>query len=160
MGSGWVDSLFSLAFATRWNPKYPSHLISVLPLISAWPQISAASLGIHIEKKRLPLISASPLISTAPLNTALIRLYVIIMSRTSFRVNPHSIVCLNVKELLTRGRHHIWSLSDSNEIRSTHNHLVRKRTLNHELSGCGFESRCFHLNLLEYILLVAKPKCI
>ena len=28
------------------------------------------------------------------------RLYVIIKSRTSFRVNPHSIICLNVKELL------------------------------------------------------------
>ena len=46
-------------------------------------------------------------------------------------------------------------LSDSNGIR-THNHLVRKRTLNHstklarlfvyELSGCWFESRCCHLN--------------
>ena len=57
-------------------------------------------------------------------------LYVIIMSPTSFRVNPHSIVCLNVKEFLARSRHHISSLSDSNEIR-TYNHLVRKRTLNH-----------------------------
>ena len=35
----------------------------------------------------------------------------------------------------------------------THNHLVRKQTLNHlakvfvfELNGCGFESRCCHLN--------------
>ena len=47
-------------------------------------------------------------------------------------------------------------LSDSNGIR-THNHLVRKRTLNHsaklarlfvyELSGCWFEFRCCHLNL-------------
>ena len=52
------------------------------------------------------------------------------MSRTIFRVNPHSIVCLNVKELLARSRPHIWSLSDSNVIR-IHNHLVRKRTLNH-----------------------------
>ena len=52
------------------------------------------------------------------------------MSRTSFRVNPHSIVCLNVKELFTWSRRHIWSLSDSNEIQ-THNHLVRKWTLNH-----------------------------
>ena len=34
-------------------------------------------------------------------------LYVVIMSRTSFRVNPHSIVCLNVKELLSRSRSHI-----------------------------------------------------
>ena len=52
------------------------------------------------------------------------------MSPPSFRVNPHSIACLNVKELLAWSRRHIWSLSDSNGIR-THNHLVRKRTLNH-----------------------------
>ena len=50
-------------------------------------------------------------------------LYVIIMSRTSFRVNSHSIIYLNVKELLTWSRHHIWSLSDSNAIR-THNHIT------------------------------------
>ena len=56
-------------------------------------------------------------------------LYVIIMLHTSFRVNAHSIVCLNVKKLLAWGRCHIWSLSDSNEI-WTHNHLVRKGTLN------------------------------
>ena len=31
-------------------------------------------------------------------------LYVIIMSRTSFKVNPHHIVCLNVKEILARSR--------------------------------------------------------
>ena len=36
----------------------------------------------------------------------------------------------NVKELLARGRHEIWSLSDCNWTR-THNHLVPKRTLNH-----------------------------
>ena len=53
----------------------------------------------------------------------LIRLYVIIMSRTSFRVNLHFRVCLNVKELLARSRRHISSLSDSNRIR-THNHIV------------------------------------
>ena len=34
-------------------------------------------------------------------------LIVIIMSRTSFRVNLHSIVCLNVKEFLAQSRHHI-----------------------------------------------------
>ena len=60
----------------------------------------------------------------------LIWLYVTIMSRTSFRVNLHSIVCLNVKELLAQSRRHIWSLIDSNEI-GTHNQLVRKWTLNH-----------------------------
>ena len=52
------------------------------------------------------------------------------MSRTSFRVNLHSITWLNVKELLARSRCHIWSLSDSNEIQS-HNHLICKQTLNH-----------------------------
>ena len=35
-----------------------------------------------------------------------IYLYAII-SRTSFRVNPHSTVCLNLKELLARSRRHI-----------------------------------------------------
>ena len=50
-------------------------------------------------------------------------MYVIIMSHTSFRVNPHSTVCLNVKELLARSRHHICGLSDSTMIR-IHNHLV------------------------------------
>ena len=61
------------------------------------------------------------------------------MSRTSLRENPHSIVCLNVKELLAQSRRHIWSLSDSNEIR-IHNHLLCKRTLNHliyELIGAA-----------------------
>ena len=57
-------------------------------------------------------------------------LYVIIMSRTSFRVNPHPIVCLNVMEHLARSNHHIWSLSDMNQIR-THDHLVGKQRLNH-----------------------------
>ena len=33
--------------------------------------------------------------------------YVIIMSRTSFRVNLHSYSCLNVEELLARNRRHI-----------------------------------------------------
>ena len=38
--------------------------------------------------------------------------------------------CLNTKELLSRNRHEIRSLSDCNWTR-IHNHLVRKRTLNH-----------------------------
>ena len=37
---------------------------------------------------------------------------------------------LNVKELYGRNRRDIWSLSDSNRIR-THNHLVCKPTLSH-----------------------------
>ena len=67
-------------------------------------------------------------------------LYVIIMSRRSFRVNLHSIVCLKIKELFARSRHHIWNLSDSSGIR-THNHLVRKRTLNHLVKVAIFDIR-------------------
>ena len=57
-------------------------------------------------------------------------LHVIILSLKSFRVNPRSIVFLNVKELLAWSRPRIWSLSDSNGI-WTHNHLVRKLIVNH-----------------------------
>ena len=48
-------------------------------------------------------------------------LYVIIMSRMRFRVNLHY-SCLNLTEL--QNRSDIWSLSDSNGIR-THNHNLR-----------------------------------
>ena len=58
------------------------------------------------------------------------RQYVVVISRTSFRVNLDSLICLNIKQLLGRSRHHIWSLIDSTGIR-THNHLVLKRTLNY-----------------------------
>ena len=54
----------------------------------------------------------------------------IIMSHTSFRVNPQSIVCLNAMELLAGSGCHILNLSDSNKIQ-THNHLVSKQALNH-----------------------------
>ena len=52
----------------------------------------------------------------------------------------------------------IWSLSDCNRTQ-TQNHLLRKLTPNHlaklalswvfvyELRGCGFESRCSHINI-------------
>ena len=64
------------------------------------------------------------------LSVRFIWLYLIIMSRAKFRVNPHSIVCLNLGELLAQSMRHIWSLSSSNGIR-THKHLVCKRTLSH-----------------------------
>ena len=70
-------------------------------------------------------------------------LYVIIMSRTSFRVNLHSVVCLNAKELFAWSRRHIWSFKWQLRIR-TYNHLVRKRTLNHLAKlayACVFEFR-------------------
>ena len=57
-------------------------------------------------------------------------LYFIFMSDTSFKENPRSIVCLNVKELLPLKRCRIWSLNDSNRI-WTHTHLVCKQTLKH-----------------------------
>ena len=57
-------------------------------------------------------------------------LYVIIMSGTSFGVNPDSLTSLNVKKILAWSRRLIWSINDSNETR-IHNHLVHKRTLNH-----------------------------
>ena len=41
---------------------------------------------------------------------------------------PYS--CLNIKELLARSRHEIWSLTDCNW-RRTQNQLVHKRTLKH-----------------------------
>ena len=63
------------------------------------------------------------------LSVRCIWLYVIVMSRMSLRLNLHSIVCLNVKELLARSKRHIWSLND-NKIQ-THNNLVCKWTLNH-----------------------------
>ena len=99
----------------------------------------------------VPKISCVKLLQYSVQCSVKIWLYVIIMSHRSVRVNPHSIICLNVKKV----RRLIWSLSDSNGIQN-HSHLVRKRTLNHwgwgfvyEISGCGFES---HSCLLESIL--------
>ena len=57
-------------------------------------------------------------------------LYVLIMSRTHFRVNPLSGVFWNVKELFTWTRCEIWSTIDCNVTR-THNHVVHKGTLNY-----------------------------
>ena len=56
-------------------------------------------------------------------------LYVLVMSRTHFRVNAHY-SCLNVKELHARSRPKIWTLSDCNWT-WTQNHLVHKQTTNY-----------------------------
>ena len=76
----------------------------------------------------------------------LLWLYVIIMSRTRFRVISHSMIaCISRNVLLN-----IWIISDSNGIQ-THNHLVCEQTLAngwvfvYEVSSFGFESRCCHL---------------
>ena len=57
-------------------------------------------------------------------------LYILILWGTNFRVNPHSVIWMNVKELLARSRCHISTLSDNNEIR-IQNLLVHKRTHHH-----------------------------
>ena len=51
-------------------------------------------------------------------------LYVIIVTY-AFQSESMLYSWVNVRELLARNRRNIWSLSDSNEIR-THNHLVPK----------------------------------
>ena len=51
--------------------------------------------------------------------------------------------CLNVRELLVWSRREIWSLNDSNWIR-TYSHLIHKRMFLYEVSEYGFESSCCH----------------
>ena len=81
-------------------------------------------------------------------------LYAIIMSRTSFRVNPHSIACLNVKELLARSRClSVHSRTKCLWVRISLLSLklqIKPVWLNdwvfvYALSGCGFESRLLSL---------------
>ena len=95
------------------------------------------------------------------LSVRCIWLYVFIMSRTRFRVNPHSIVCLNVKELLARSRREIWRWSDCNWIR-THNHLVHKRTLNHfSQAGQMIELCCEYLSvrcIWLYVFIMSRTR--
>ena len=68
-------------------------------------------------------------------------------------MNPQSIVFLNVKELLARCRRHIWSLNNSDEIR-TDNHLVRNRTLNHlaKLAKWYLPVRC----IWQYVIIISR----
>ena len=48
----------------------------------------------------------------------------------AYQSEPTLYSYMNVKELLARNRRNIWSLSDC-KVTPTHNHLIRKRTLNH-----------------------------
>ena len=87
------------------------------------------------------------------------RLYIII-SHTSFRVNLHSVVCLNVKELLAWSRRNIWGLSDSNGI-WTHNQLVCKRPSGLFLKKASFAkwlSVCLQTKWLWVRILVLSLK--
>ena len=81
--------------------------------------------------------------------------------------------CLNVKELLARSRRHILTLSDCNGTR-THNHLVRKRTINHlaklaKWLSCAVSTYLYgafdcmflycHVRVWEWIHTLQLPKC-
>ena len=58
---------------------------------------------------------------------------------------------LNVKEFLAQNKRNIWSLSDSNRIR-THNYLVHKwLSIRLRTKWFGFEYRCFHSNVLALL---------
>ena len=60
--------------------------------------------------------------------------------------------CLDFKEILAQNRCHIWSLSDSNKIR-THNDLVRKQIFNHLTKLAKWFScvvSTYHLTLCYY----------
>ena len=79
-------------------------------------------------------------------------LYVLIMLPTN---ESTLYIYLNVKELLAQNRHHIWSLNECKRTR-THNHLVRKRTLNYlaqltKWLSCVVSTYCTrHLILCSY----------
>ena len=126
-----VDLKCKYKVAQYWQKKNRSSLdhISVWRLLSGLTSKMVKHWYITSNSIKNYLIINRRFLSTKN-QTYLKILYVIFMSRTSFRVNPHSKVCLNVKELLAQSRHLIRSLSESNEIR-THSHLVRKQTLSH-----------------------------
>ena len=65
------------------------------------------------------------------LSVRCIWLYVLIMSRTCFRVNPHSIVA--------------WMSRNSKQARNLKFKWLQLDFV-YELRGCGFESSCSHLN--------------
>ena len=64
-----------------------------------------------IMKNHLERVSPYHFLQNILIGTSNVWMYLIMMSRLSFQVNPHSVVCLDFKELLARSRHHIWNLS-------------------------------------------------
>ena len=61
--------------------------------------------------------------------------------------------CLNIKELFTRNRRDIWSLSNNNGTG-----WLNGWVFVYELSGFGFESRCCHLHFFLVLLLYLSTK--
>ena len=82
------------------------------------------------------------------LSVRCIWLYVFIMSRTRFRVNPHSIECgFTLKRV--RDMIKTYSQMHRTDKYSQHSSIIWPAWLNgwvfvYELSGCGFESSCSH----------------
>ena len=105
-------------------------------------------------------------------------LYVLIMSRTRFRVNLYSIVAWMLRSsLLKTGAISEVQVTASNGI-GTHNYLVCKRTLSHlaklpkcpnwlvwlsgsvfiyKLRGCGFKSSCSNLFVSLWLIRLVIP---
>ena len=69
----------------------------------------------------------------------------------AFHIESRLYSCANVKELLAQNMYNIWVLSDCIENR-IHYHLVHRLVWSrgfvflYEISGCGFESHCCHLD--------------
>ena len=85
-------------------------------------------------------------------------MYVIIISRTSFRVNLHSIVSLNVKELLDKQVPYLkfkWQQRDSNPqpLSRIHNYLVEPATT--YLERENYEVLILHKNNSSYFKIKA-----
>ena len=85
-------------------------------------------------------------------------LYVLVMSRMHFRVNPHSIVAWMSKNSLLETGMKSEVLSDCNGTR-THNHLLCKRKLSHLVKWLWIWVPLQSLktcNILMYIFLIKK----
>lgn len=70
------------------------------------------------------------------------------MSRTNFRMNLNSTICLNFKEFMAQSSRHISSLNDS-DVTRTHNHSVRKGTLNYLAKLVIFNSKVMFQSVTE-----------
>ena len=70
-------------------------------------------------------------------------LYVLIISSTRFRLNPHSIVAWMSRNSL----HDIWGLSDCNGTQ-TQKHIVQRLTLNSSIFIEESKTKCFCFDLI------------
>ena len=108
------------------------------------------------------------------LSVRCIWLYVLIVSRTHFRMNPHSLFAWMSKNSSSGSSCDIFSLSDCKWTR-THNNLIRKRTLHHlanlaEWFSCvvsaflGGAFDCMfllcHVRISEWIHILCFPECL